>query len=284
MTTDGFAVRRMERPELDFALDLAAAEGWNPGLADGDCFWAADPRGFHLALLDGRPAATVATVGYGPDFGFVGLYIVAPGLRGQGLGLRLWRAVVDPMPQPCVGLDAVVAQQANYARDGFVLAYPSHRYETASAGPDPRAVPPGVLPLAAFRLAEVLAWDRRTFPAGREAFLRAWLTAPGHVALGLGRDGRLAGFGVLRPCRQGCKIGPLVAEDEAGAHALFHGLMACAPAGPAYLDVPAPNAAAVRLAEAHGMTPMFETGRMYRGPAPDVDLSRLFGVTSFELG
>jgi len=284
MTTDGFAVRRMERRELDFALDMAAAEGWNPGLADGDCFWAADPQGFHLALLDGRPAATVSTVGYGPGFGFVGLYIVAPGLRRQGLGLRLWRAVVDPMPQPCVGLDAVTAQQANYARDGFVLAYPSHRYEGLSAGPDPRAVPPGVLPLAAFPLADVLACDRRSFPAEREAFLRAWLAAPGHVGLGLSREGRLAGFGLLRPCRAGCKIGPLLADDEAGAHALFHGLMACAPAGPVYLDVPAPNAAAVRLAEAHGMRPMFETGRMYRGPAPDVDLSRVFGVTTFELG
>ncbi len=51
-----------------------------------------------------------------------------------------------------------------------------------------------------------------------------------------------------------------------------------------YLDVPAPNAAAIRLAERHGMKPVFETARMYTGAAPDLPLARLFGVTSFELG
>ena len=42
--------RPMRRPELDLALDWAAAEGWNPGLRDADAFWAADPEGFWLVL------------------------------------------------------------------------------------------------------------------------------------------------------------------------------------------------------------------------------------------
>jgi hypothetical protein len=32
------------------------------------------------------------------------------------------------------------------------------------------------------------------------------------------------------------------------------------------------------------MTPMFETARMYRGGAPSVDVGRVLGVTSLELG
>ena len=51
-----------------------------------------------------------------------------------------------------------------------------------------------------------------------------------------------------------------------------------------FLDVPEPNAAAVALAERMGLEPVFETARMYRGAAPEIDLSRIFGVTSFELG
>jgi len=84
----------------------------------------------------------------------------------------------------------------------------------------------------------------------------------------------------------GSKIGPLFADDDAAAHALFHGLCQAAPAtgGPVFLDVPMPHAGAVRLAEAHGMVPVFETARMYRGPAPEIDLGRVFGVTTFELG
>ncbi|MDR3639687.1 MAG: hypothetical protein P4L39_00010 [Humidesulfovibrio sp.] len=57
-----------------------------------------------------------------------------------------------------------------------------------------------------------------------------------------------------------------------------------APQGPVSLDVPMSNAGAVRLAESHGMRQIFETGRMYRGPAPEYDQGRVFGVTSFELG
>lgn len=45
-----------------------------------------------------------------------------------------------------------------------------------------------------------------------------------------------------------------------------------------------PNVKAVALAERHGLTPGFETARMYRGPAPDLPLDKTFGITTFELG
>jgi len=305
-TVNGYVIRRMERPELDFALGLAAAEGWNPGLADAGPFWQADPQGYFLGLLDGRPVATISAVGYGdagggPSFGFVGLYIVTPEQRGRGYGLRLWEAALGALTAPVIGLDGVLAQQDNYRRSGFALAMRNCRYEGRGGGAAGEAAPAGLRPLADFPLDAVLAYDRRCFPAPREAFLRAWLGAPGHTALGLMRGGRLAGYGVIRPCGLGSKIGPLFADDDEAAHALFHGLCLAAPSsittgatgttnatgatgGPVFLDVPLAHAGAVRLAEAHAMRPVFETARMYRGPAPEIDLGRVFGVTTFELG
>ena len=38
------------------------------------------------------------------------------------------------------------------------------------------------------------------------------------------------------------------------------------------------------LAEAHGLTPVFQTARMYPGAIRDVTLERVYGVTTFELG
>lgn len=308
-TASGYVIRRMERDELDFALGLAAAEGWNPGLGDAGPFWQADPQGYFLGLLEGRPVASISAVGYpgdgqgpesGPAFGFMGLYIVVPEQRGRGLGYRLWDAALGALTAPTIGLDGVLAQQDNYRKSGFVLAMRNCRYEGRSQGSSQgrsedkagKAMPAGLLPLASFPFGEVLAYDRRCFPARREAFLRAWLTAPGHTALGLRRGGRLAGFGAVRPCGLGSKIGPLFADDDAAAHALFHGLCQAAPSstttgakgGPVFLDVPMAHAGAVRLAEAHGLRPVFETARMYRGPAPNLDLGRVFGITSFELG
>lgn len=283
--TDGYVIRPMLRAELDHALGQVAAEGWNPGLSDAEAFWRADRGGFLLGLLNGAPAASVSAVRYeakhgGPAFGFIGLYIVRRELRGRGYGLRLWREAKRRLDGAVIGLDAVREQVDTYRGDGFELARMSSRYEGRAGG----EMPPGLSPLAQTPLEDVLAYDAQCFPARREDFLRAWLTLPGHVALGLSRSGRLAGYGVVRPCGVGAKIGPLFADDEAAAHSLFHGLCAAAPHGPVYFDVPATNAAAVRLAEAHGMREVFRTGRMYHGPAPDYDLSREFGIATFELG
>jgi len=33
-----------------------------------------------------------------------------------------------------------------------------------------------------------------------------------------------------------------------------------------------------------GLTPVFETGQMYTGPDPAIEVPKLFGVTTFELG
>jgi hypothetical protein len=48
--------------------------------------------------------------------------------------------------------------------------------------------------------------------------------------------------------------------------------------------VPEGNARAAALARARGGTPVFETVRMYRGPAPTFDRARVFGTTTLELG
>jgi hypothetical protein len=145
---------------------------------------------------------------------------------------------------------------------------------------------PGPQPIEATALNfdQVAAFDRRFFPGPRDAFLREWLTAPGHIALVLlGADGVQA-LGVLRPCREGSKIGPLFAETPEAARRVFSALLARAPAGPVFLDVPEPNSAAINMAQEAGMAPVFETARMYAGPAPDLPLAQIYGITSFELG
>jgi GNAT superfamily N-acetyltransferase len=276
------SIRPMRPEEIAIAIDWAAAEGWNPGLADAACFAIPDSDGFLIGELAGVPAATVSCVNYDAAFAFVGFYVVRQDLRGRGYGLRLWHAAMAHAGARLVGLDGVVAQQQNYRKSGFQLAYANVRYGGILAAPSRPAA--NLVALSEIALATLAADEATVFPASRPRFLQAWISAAGHVGCALLRDGRLAAWGVIRPCRNGRKVGPLIADDRAGAAAVLTALLADVGGGEIFLDVPSINQAAVALAEDFGLAPVFETARMYTRAVPPLRLHRLYGVTSFELG
>jgi GNAT superfamily N-acetyltransferase len=277
-------VRTMRRHEVQLAIDWAAQEGWNPGLHDAECFHATDPEGFLVAEVDGQPAGCISAVSYPGRFGFIGLYIVTPAWRGRGIGMRLWSAAMARLSGQVVGLDGVPAQQANYRRSGFTLAWHNARM-AGTARPHVAAASPHIARLTDVDFAALCRMDRRVFPTPRETFLRAWTTMPDSTGLAWVESGELRGWGVIRQCREGHKIGPLVADTPPIASALYAALCASVPAGDAvFLDMPMPNANAIALAEASDMSRVFETARMYAGPAPACDLNAVYGITTFELG
>jgi len=272
----------MRPDEIAIAADWAAVEGWNPGVADAACFATVDPEGFLIGELDGAPAATVSCVNYDARFAFLGFYIVREDVRGRGYGLRIWNAAIAHAGARVIGLDGVVAQQENYKKSGFALAYANVRFGGTVAAP--AAPPASVIPLFEVPFASLEADDTTVFPAPRPAFLRAWIGSPGHLGRALVRDDRLAAWGVIRPCRTGFKIGPLVADDRTAAEAVLTALLAGVGGGEIFLDVPSVNRDAVSLARDLRLAPVFETARMYTGAIPPLRLERVFGVTTFELG
>ncbi len=274
-------IRTMTRADLDLALSWAEAEGWNPGLADAAAFRAADPDGFLITDVDGVPVASLSIVRFGDRTAFLGLYICRPEYRGQGVGFALWQEGMARLAPQTTGLDGVPAQQANYARSGFVMAHGNRRFSghIAPSGPDL------TIPLEAAHMDRALSLDHEVTGFDRAGFLRDWLMGdPSRIALVLVRDGDLAALGVLRACVSGWKVGPLYASDRAAAEAMLDGLAYQAGGDPISLDVPDPNEGAVAMAHDRGLVPAFETARMWRGPAPAQDLSRTFGLTTFELG
>lgn len=283
MGMSSYRIETMNRQHLTLAVDWARAEGWEPGLQDGDCFYAVDPQGFFIGLLGDEPIATISAVTYGDTFGFLGFYIVKPAYRGQGYGLKIWNAALEYLGDRSVGLDGVVAQQSNYQKSGFALAHNNMRYQGVS-----RSVPSihdKIIDLAQYPLEDILTYDQRFFAGDRPTFLHCWLSQRGHHALGYQDNHQLLGYGVIRPSHSGYRLGPLFSDRPDIAEAIFLALMACIPAGSTiFLDIPTVNPMAIELANTYSMEPIFATARMYRGTPADLPLSQIYGITTFELG
>jgi GNAT superfamily N-acetyltransferase len=284
-------IRNMTRSEVDDLIGWASREGWNPGLHDAELFWATDPAAFIAADLDGELIGSGAITCYNGEFGFMGLFIVRPEYRGRGLGNTLWHARRERLlarlrPGASIGLDGVFAMQSFYAKGGFVFSHRNIRFRAdipvrpATSQVDAK----GIISLTAVPLEQVLDYDRTCFPVLRAAFLRGWISQPDALALGFQRDGKLSGYGVVRRCREGCKIGPLFADDALAAEALYLHLAEFAAGGPLFLDAPENNPAAIELVNQHRMIEVFGCARMYLGSPPAVAHERVFGVTTFELG
>src|SRR5580698_7336679 len=158
-----FLIRTMTSSEVELSLEWAASEGWNPGKHDAHCFRAADPDGFFIGILQGEPVGCISAVAYDERFGFVGLYLVKPQFRGMGLGMRIWRHGMAYLGSRNVGLDGVVAQQANYKKSGFRLAYRNIRFQGVVEG----AVGAHISHVSGLPFDQLNDYDQRFFPACR---------------------------------------------------------------------------------------------------------------------
>jgi ribosomal protein S18 acetylase RimI-like enzyme len=273
----------MAKDELSIAIDWAASEGWNPGLHDAESFYETDPNGFFIGEINGKPISTLSAVKYGATFGFMGFYIVKPEYRGKGYGIQIWNAGLEYLKKRNIGLDGVLEQQENYKQFGFKLAYRNIRYEGVSG--NLTSTNKKIVKLSSISFKTVKLLDQQVFPAKRSNFLKSWIKQPESNALGIMQNEELSGYGVIRKCRNGYKIGPLIANTSELAEFLFLALKNTVKESEIiFLDIPEINKEALSLVEKYNMKIVFETARMYTKTAPCTSLNKLFGVTSFELG
>ena len=282
-TQRNYTIRTMTREQLDMAVEWAATEGWNPGLHDADCYYTADPNGFLMGFLDDEPIASISVVKYDDSFGFLGFYIVKPEYRGQGYGIQIWTAGLQYLNGCNIGLDGVVDQQPNYKKAGFKLAFRNIRFEGKAGGDFPQN--PELKELSSLPFSKIEKYEQAFFPANRSEFVKCWINQPGSFAFGVIKNNQFLGYGVIRPCRNGYKIGPLQADSPEQAELLFCALKFKVKTGVAiFLDVPEVNEQAILMAGKYNMKLSFETARMYTGSFPDLPMHKIFGVTSFEIG
>jgi len=130
----------------------------------------------------------------------------------------------------------------------------------------------------------LVRYDAEVFGAERGAFLTSFLEQEGTTAFAALAAHGIKGFGAVRPCRTGFRIGPLFADDREVAQKILRGLVSAIPGKEYFLDVPEPNTEAMAMARDLELEERFTTARIYTKEATSTPIHKVFGITTFELG
>ncbi len=171
--TSRLTLVKLDKSGLLTLIDWAKQEGWNPGLNDADVFWKTDPNGYYGFFNNNELIAGGAVISYQQKFGFMGLFIVHPDYRGQGIGRKLWFQRRDLLlgrlhKNAAIGMDGVVAMQPFYEKGGFKIAFKDERYERLGTKMD---FSNRISNLEKEDLEKILAYDMDCFGFQRNAFL-----------------------------------------------------------------------------------------------------------------
>ena len=283
----------MTKGDLPFADSLRALVGWNQTIDDWRRLLDLEPHGCFVGESNGTPVGTATTKCYGSDLAWIGMVLVHPDFRRQGIGRALLQRCLDYLAGGddglatnhtnrthcrCIMLDATPLGQPLYEHLGFREEWKLTRWEgwrasllasrdllpgSNSSGTPIRPVQPNDWPA-------LLAFDRRVFGIDRSRVLNA-LGRTSRVFVPAGEP-ELTGYGRIRPGAQADYIGPVVSTTGQTTAALITRLVSEAGSQKIFWDLPHPATDAVHLPARLGFIPQRSLVRMVRGENPSPGL------------
>ncbi|MDB5732205.1 MAG: family N-acetyltransferase [Variovorax sp.] len=271
-------LRGLDKDTLAMLGDLVAQSGWNQVPQD----WALFSRlGSLCGVRDagGKLVASGAVLPMGDSAAWISMILVAPAVRGQGWGRRVFahclRNVQDAGRIPM--LDATPAGARLYSQFGFAPLWHLTRWQRDAlpgATPAPPIASPAPETLATFASldAEALGISREPVLADLMARADSRLVRSAGAAA-LVRTGRLAHH-----------IGPLLATHEPAAAALVLDIARGLP-GRVFIDVPDARTEFRRQLAAASFTPQRGLVRMALGePVPAGQSAFIHAIAGPEFG
>ena len=115
-------IRQMTTRDIPAGMRLKDLEGWNQTEKDWMRLLQLESATCFVAVRDGEVCGTVAALRYGRHVGWIGMVLVDPRYRQQGIGKRLLDhslAYLDSQGVETVKLDATPAGHSLYQARGF---------------------------------------------------------------------------------------------------------------------------------------------------------------------
>lgn len=210
-------IRLLFETDIPAAMRLKEAAGWNQTEEDWRRLLALEPNGCFAAVKDGRLVGTTTTTTYGKDLAWIGMVLVDPHERRQGIATRLMNVAIEYLKDKVatVKLDATALGEPVYERLGFQVESRLERWSGVSNTRN--AETSNVLDHEG-----LLALDRIAFAADRSKLLEMLIDdACVPPVLLRAADGTLSGYALARRGTNADYVGPVVARSPQHVESLL---------------------------------------------------------------
>ena len=279
--------------DLRKIIGLCKDEGWNIAINDAAILYHIDPNGHFLLLKNNETIGGISIIKHGHDYFTIGPFIIISSYRQKGCGTYIWQAAMNHQTNlnqsACIGLCAIQDQVTRYNKLGFVTQYINHRWVFDANKPyvdnsiySYHQISNDMIPL-------IMECDQNIYPVLRENLFTAMMKDPNIVGYIIQEHGEMAGFGFIRPCNGGYRIGPLVANKKIHAKHLILKLAHLKEKTITVIDSPSINSNMISIAKEIGLSRSSkdDTHLMFKGSIsnkPPGNSDRHYAVFSLEIG
>lgn len=267
---------------IEQARSLSATAGW-PHRREDWLFMLDLGTGF-AACDGGELVGTAMTWSFGQALSTLGMVLVAPGMKGRGIGRKLVSTALAEIKTPTIALNATKEGIPLYRSLGFRSTESVFQCqgEATAMSQTLSFETRNVRPSAVNDLSAIKSLDWAATGVEREAIIES-LYAIGDCAV-LTENEVTIGFSIRRPFGRGYVIGPIVAPDDNAARALIAHWATQSGKSFLRLDVPKHEHLVNWLGE-NGLVQVGTVGQMVRGPQlAKSDPDSLYALTSQAMG
>lgn len=259
--------REMTRADIPSGILLCRHAGWNQVSRDWDIFIQRNPHGCRAAIDEEIKMiiGTFATLIYGDRFAWIGMVLVHPLFRRQGIGTQLLRDALSLISESTtVKLDATPAGREVYRKFDFVDEYGILRMHRPPSLAEIQ-VNPLIRQMQAEDFAHVLKLDLTVFGADRNFILeRNFRDCPDYACV-IERGGAITGFCMGRPGHHAEQLGPLIAQTKEDAYHLMSFMLGKLGRKPLIVDALQHTPEWTNMLTAMGFVETRSLIRMFRG-------------------
>ena len=279
-------VRDLVKDDIQAGIRLSRLAGWNQTELDWGMIFDANKKACFCAVDEGKIIGTVTSVLYSDKISWIGMMLVEPEYRNQGIGTMLMKHVLQACQRRTnlVCLDATRQGKPLYERLGFQSVSRINRLIIDKVGRQFDAPNPSIERITSLA-DDMIQYDEIVFGANRFDMLDIIQRNNPSLARCVRKNGRLTGICLGREGWQSTQIGPVIAKDDEIAKQLVLTVLQDTRKKSVILDVPEEQVGWTKWLLETGFSVKRDFMRMVLGRSENIQISQeQYAIAGPEIG